>query len=245
MKNLLLRAIPLVVILACAPVGAAEPAANSSAGFEQGLREAMLLPPDTKLIYRDESGAVLTVEEFAQRMQVGAPFDVKRDEAAGTATVTLKPKPTPQSEIGPVTQLAPLDLRDLYGRRIRNPDLAGRPTLINFFFETCVPCIKEAPVLNAYRLRHQEFNYLAVTPDDAETAKRFVVERKFDWPVAYDGKPFIDAMKVTGYPTYLLVAADGRILGRGTGMDERDMKDPARALGEFEKWVSSRLTRRD
>ena len=108
-----------------------------------------------------------------------------------------------------------------------------------------MPCIKEAPVLSAYRRRHAEFNYLAVTPDSAEVAKRFVEERKLDWPVAYDGKPFIDAMKVTGFPTYLLVAADGRILGRGSGMNAQEMEDPARALGEFEKWVSTRLTSRN
>ena len=242
--------ISLLLIVACVFASAAEPPAKPAAAVEKGvdksLLEAMALPADTKLIYRDENGKEITAAQFAKRTQEeGASFEMKRDEAGGSATLTLKPKLTPASEVGAIALLPPLDLHDLFGRRIRNLDLAGRPTLINFFFETCVPCIKEAPVLNLYRRRHMEFNYLAITPDGAEAARRFVQQRNFDWPVAYDGQPFIDAMKVTGYPTYVLVASDGRILGRGTGMDPRDMQDQNRALGEFEKWVSARLTRRD
>lgn len=248
--KLLLRVVPLAVIVGCMAASAAEPPAKPAPGPEKSvdksLLDAMALPADTRLIYRDENSKEITAGQFTKRTQEeGASFEMKRNEAAGTATLTLKPRLTPASEVGSITQLPPLDLHDLFGRRVRNLDLAGRPTLINFFFETCVPCIKEAPVLNLYRRRHMEFNYLAITPDNAEAARRFVQKRNFDWPVAYDGQPFIDAMKVTGYPTYILVSSDGRILGRGAGMDQRDMADQNRALGEFEKWVSARLTRRE
>ena len=244
MNKLLLRVIPLV-LFACASAAAAETPPKPAAELEKSVREMMHLAASTHLIYRDESGAELTLDQFNQRVQGGKAFNVKKDDVAGTATLTLQSKSSSETGMSAVTLLPSLDLHDLYGRRIRNLDLAGRPTLINFFFETCGPCIKEVPMLNSYRRRHQEFNYLAVTPDDAETAKRFVKQRSFDWPVAYDGKPFIDAMKVKGYPTYFLVASDGRILGQGSGMDMRDMEDPARALGEFEKWVSAHLSRRD
>jgi thiol-disulfide isomerase/thioredoxin len=241
----LLRASLLVVLFAGVCVAAEPPAASPTESLDQGLRKAMLLPPDTSFVYHDEQGAPLTAEEFSRRLQTGVQFDVARDDVAKSATLTLMPPAAPTSEIGAVTYLPPLDLQDLYGRRLRNLDLAGRPTLINFFYENCVPCIKEAPVLTAYRRRHAEFNYLAVTFDSRDAAKRFVQRYKLDWPVAYDGKPFIDAAQVKGYPTYLLVASDGRILGRGTGMDTRSMEDPVRALGEFEKWVSGRLSRRE
>lgn len=244
MYKLLLRVMPLA-LLVCLAVSAAETSPHSAAELEKGVRDMMLLSAQTRLIYRDENGAVLTLEQFNQLVQGGKGFSVAKDDAAGTATLTLKSKPARDVDANAVKQLPPLDVRDLHGRRIRNLDLAGRPTLINFYFETCAPCIKEVPILNAYRRRHQEFNYLAVTPDDAESAKRFVKERGFDWPVAYDGKPFIEAMLVKGYPTYFLVASDGRILGRASGMDMRDLEDPAKALGKFEKWVSTHLSRRD
>ena len=210
---------------------------------ERSLRDALLIPADFKLLYLDEKGAALAADEASRRMQAGNSMDVDRNDAAKTVTLRFKPPATSKSEIGEITKLPPLDLNDLYNRRIRNLDLAGRPTLINFFFETCVPCIKEAPVLNLYRARHREFNYLAVTFDSKEEARRFVQQRKLDWPVAYEADAFIEAMKVTAYPTYLLVASDGRILGRGSGMDPRSMDDPARALGEFEKWVGDRIKR--
>lgn len=248
-----LRAFAFVALLACGLAGLATaqaPAAPQSAApvqdaasFEKGLREAMLLPADTRIIYLDHEGKPIPAEQFAARAQEGISIDVKRDEAAGTVTFTLAAKSAEDGAVGPVKVLPQLDLRDLYGRRIRNLDLAGRPTLINFFYETCVPCIKEAPVLTAYRRKHGEFNYLAVTFESEEVARRFVAQRNFDWPVAYDGQAFIDAMKVKGYPTYVLVAADGRILGRGSGMDVKKMNDVSAALADFEKWVSSRLAK--
>ena len=70
--------------------------------------------------------------------------------------------------------------------RIRSADLAGRPTLLSFFFETCVPCIKEVPVLNAFARKHAEYNYLAITFDPIADARRFVAQRKFEWPVVFE-----------------------------------------------------------
>jgi len=235
-----LSCVPLLFALAISQAVAEAPGFDGAAA-ETMLRQTLELPAEYKLIVLDEQGAPLGFDVVARRMQSGGAMDVQRDDAAKTATLRVQPPSTGNSEVGEGATLPSFDLQDIHNRRIRNLDLAGRPTLINFFFETCVPCIKEAPVLTLYRLRHREFNYLAVTPDTKEEAKRFVLQRKLDWPVAYEGDDFIAAMKVTGFPTYLLVASDGRILGRGSGMDPRSMDDPARALGEFEKWVSDRI----
>jgi len=150
---------------------------------------------------------------------------------------------SPGGEIGAVKRLPEFNLERLGGGRARSADLLGRVSVLNFFFETCVPCIKEAPMLSAFRRRHPEYHYLAVTVDSSVEAGRFVGQRKLDWPVAIDAGPLIGAMQVKGFPTYLLVAADGRILGRGTGMDTSTMQHPDLALAQFEQWVKQRLTR--
>jgi len=233
-----LSRIPLLLAFALSQAFAQTPVADGAAA-EKMLRDSLQLPANYKLVVLDEKGIPLAFDLVAGKMQSGAAMDVQRDDTAKTVTLRVQRKP----EVGEGAMLPAFDLQDIHNRRLRNLDLAGRPTLINFFFETCVPCIKEAPVLSMYRLKHREFNYLAVTPDTKEEAKRFVLQRKLDWPVAYEGDAFIEAMKITGFPTYLLVGSDGKIIARGQGMDPRSMDDPTRALGEFEKWVSDHLKR--
>ena len=232
-----------VVSLAGMPLQAAESARTPSAAqMELDLRESMKLPADFKFLYQATDGAPLTAEQFVEKALQGAQFDVARDDAHKTVTLKMKPL-SAQGEVGAVTQLPGFNLPRLGGGRARSEDLKGRVSLVNFFFETCVPCIKEAPMLSAFRHQHPEFNYLAVTHDSSVEAQRFVEQRKLDWPVAVEGGTLIAAAQVKGFPTYLLVAADGRILGRGAGMEMNAMNDPGRALADFEKWVKQRLTK--
>jgi thiol-disulfide isomerase/thioredoxin len=144
------------------------------------------------------------------------------------------------AQSGVAMRLPTLDTTTLDGRRVRNADLANQPTLVSFFFATCVPCIKEAPVLNAFAARHKEINVLAITPDPPDVARSFVLKRRFTWPVIADAGALIDALRVRGYPTWLLVAKDGRILARDTGLDEAAMREPAIGLAELERWVAAR-----
>jgi thiol-disulfide isomerase/thioredoxin len=230
-----------VVVLAATPLRAAESALTASAAqMEHDLRESAKIPADFKFVYQSANGTSLTAEQFVEKALQGAQFDVARADAHKTVTLKMKPLSS-QGEVGAVTQLPGFNLPRLGGGRARSEDLKGRVSLVNFFFETCVPCIKEAPMLSAFRHKHPEFNYLAVTHDSSVEAQRFVEQRKLDWPVAIEGGTLLAATQVRGFPTYLLVAADGRIMGRGAGMEMNAMNDPARALADFEKWVKQRL----
>jgi thiol-disulfide isomerase/thioredoxin len=215
---------------------------SAAANLENQLRQSMKIPGDFQFSYHGVDGAAMSGERFVARVMGGDPFDVARDDAHKTVTLKLHDAST-DGEVGAVKRLPEFDLARLDGGRARSSELRGRVSLVNFFFETCVPCIKEAPMLSAFRRKHPEYAYLAVTNDPAPEARRFVEQRKLDWPVASDAAPLIAALQIKGYPTYLLVAADGRILGRGSGMDMDAMEKPAVALEKFEQWVTQRLAR--
>jgi thiol-disulfide isomerase/thioredoxin len=243
----LFRARLALVLISCAAAGfcacsrPAEVEAQASgkgAETERMLRDALQLPADTRLIFEDESGAPLTADQLAQRMQEGIKFTQHRDDAANTMTLRIEPKP----EV--IERLPEFDLVRLDGGRVTNADLMGQPALVNFFFETCVPCIKEVPALNEFRRKHPEFRYLAITHDSTADAKRFVEQRRFDWPVAPEAGAFIAAAGIRGFPTYLLLAPDGRVLGQGSGMNQKVLDDPVQALAELEQWVGERLPMR-
>lgn len=211
-------------------------AATMAAGdLASQLREAMKVPADYQVIFHAEDGSALTQQQASHLMLEGGEFAPVRDDATKTLRVRVE-RPQPA-----LTRLPPFDLQTLDGKRKRNADLAGKPTLMNFFFETCVPCIKEAPALDAFARKHPEFNYLAVTFDSQAVARRFVQRHKFTWPVVADAKAFIDAAGVRGYPTYMLIAVDGRVLGRGAGMRADQLDDPKAIEAHFEKWVAEKL----
>lgn len=50
-----------------------------------------------------------------------------------------------------------------------------------------------------------------MTFDDLATAKGFAKQRGLQWPILAEAQPLIDAVGVTGYPTFALVGPDGRV----------------------------------
>lgn len=204
---------------------------------EAKLRELFQIPADAKLTYQAEDGATLTQQEFAKRLGPAVSVTLIKDPTSGARTLKLE-KAGATVKSAPVTRLPAIDLTDLRGRRITDASLNGKPTLVSFFFAECVPCIKEVPILNAFAKKHPEYNYLAITFDDAPTARGFVIKHGLDWPVVAGGKPFIDAAGVKGYPTYLLRSASGQVLASESGLDMKAMEDPASGVAAFERWVN-------
>ena len=67
-----------------------------------------------------------------------------------TMTVRRRGGTSCSSPYPPVTEMPPFDLRDLAGKRVTAASLKGKPTLINFYFAQCVPCILEVGPLNGF-----------------------------------------------------------------------------------------------
>jgi hypothetical protein len=108
---------------------------------------------------------------------------------------------------------------------------------LSFHFAACAPCIREVPALNAFRRKHPEYNYLAVTFDDTKTAKEFVAKYPLEWPVIANAKRFIDAAGITAYPALVLLSADGAVLGNGNGFATGQSE--AAGLAALEKDVAA------
>jgi thiol-disulfide isomerase/thioredoxin len=164
--------------------------------------------------------------------------DGARNESASPAGSVPPEDLAPPAE-GP-THLPAIEARDLSGRPVRRVHRADRHTLLTFYFSTCVPCIQEVPALNAYREAHPELNYVAITFDLAADARRFVSERKLNWPVVADAGRFLREAGIRSFPAYMLVAPDGRIIGRGAGL-ALNAREKTPGLAALERFVSRQL----
>ena len=45
-------------------------------------------------------------------------------------------------------EIPPFELKDIDGKFVKSEHLKGKPTIINFWFSTCEPCLLEIPALN-------------------------------------------------------------------------------------------------
>jgi len=210
---------------------------------EEAFRKNTGFPASAHMAYRGLDCNAVKFDEFARQMGgAGAHADVDRaaDGSAITMTVRLRGAISCPSPYPPITQLPPFDLHDLAGKRVTANSLHGKPTLINFYFSTCVPCILEVQPLNEFAAQRPHMNFLAVTFDEADVARGFVERYGFRWRVVPGARDFIDRVRVKNYPMMALFDANGRLLGTRKG-GARDELEAANVGPQLARWMDGLL----
>lgn len=210
--------------------------------------------------YQDEHGKSMTEAAFSASITKGRSFNLKRDTSAHTATLILQsqghelklsPKEmatfdaasSGKTFLKPGQPLPPFQLKTADGHRVDNATLRGHVTLVNFFFSLCGSCIQETATLTAYANRHPRQYVLAVTFDDAKTAKAYIADHGFSWPVLVDAMAFDQAMGVNAYPTMALIGPDGHVLSMSLST-KLTHRGKALTVADLEHWVAAKSTAR-
>jgi thiol-disulfide isomerase/thioredoxin len=226
-------------LLSLGSAAAADPAPFTESDF----RGTLGVTEQVRLSYRGVDCKPLSFDEFAEAMLTkGARSDVERALDGTAVTVTVRkagagvcPSPYP-----PIAEMPAFELRDLAGKAVTSASLRGRPTLINFYFAECKPCILEVGPLNRFAADRPDMNFLAMTFDEPETARAFVARYKFRWRVVPDAREFIDRVRVKQYPTMALFDGSGRLLGTRRG-GVRDELEAATVAPQLARWVDGLL----
>lgn len=234
------KTLPAVAALLILPLsGQAQEASITEAQY----REALGLEDKVQLTYRSQECRPLSFAEFATAMgAAGVSSEVTRapDGSAAVATIHRKGAPSCPSPFAPVTQMPVFDLKDLNGQRVTAASLRGKPTLMNFYFAQCKPCILEVGPLNKFAAARKDLNFLAVTFDEPAEARAFVRRFQFRWRVVPGAREFIDRMAVNRYPMMALFDARGRLLGLRAGGVKDELE--AATLGPtLTRWVDNLL----
>ncbi len=136
-------------------------------------------------------------------------FNIDQDRAAPSATpATLQVgQPAP-----------PFQIKTLEGRQLTNQNYRGKVLLLYFWSTTCPPCVASMPKTkesHAQLSKYDDFAMISLSGDANEaTMRNFIRKHRWDWPQARIGSDskLADSYGVTGYPTYILVGRDGKIL---------------------------------
>jgi thiol-disulfide isomerase/thioredoxin len=118
----------------------------------------------------------------------------------------------------PQTLQAPVSTLD--GDPVDLADFVGGPLVVNFFAESCPPCVAEMPTFEAIANEvAPEITFIGVSEDPSSVgARRIIGETGITYPVVWDrdGSALI-SFEALGMPTTLFVDSNGDILELHTG----------------------------
>jgi thiol-disulfide isomerase/thioredoxin len=165
----------------------------------------------------DEEGKSLSAEDFKKRIAARSTFTVAKNIETSTATLTISKASLKTIGLTEGSRMPPLKLTDTQGRVRTWDEFGDKPVVLNLFFAECPPCIQEVPALNAFTKSNPEIPVLSVTFENNAVTQKFIGRHGLLWPVAIDGRDFIDALGVKSYPTLLLVSPNRTLLAVKTG----------------------------
>ena len=139
------------------------------------------------------------------------------------------------------TRLPAFELPVLKGSgTLSRDDLAGKPTVLNFFASWCLPCREEAPLLeDTYReYRDRGVRFVGVNlMDTEEAAREFVAEYGVTYPVVKDyDKVLATELDVTiGLPVTFFVTPEGLVSSQKSGEQVGGGPGGTASLGAIER----------
>ena len=102
------------------------------------------------------------------------------------------------------------ELKNLSGTIINSKTLIGKPTMINFWFTKCAPCIDEMPALNKIKEKYKnDFNFISITFEQKENVEKFLKKHDFEFLHLIDAENFINLLGIKSYPLNLFLDKNG------------------------------------
>ena len=111
------------------------------------------------------------------------------------------------------------------GQPFNLESMKGKFILIDFWGTWCGPCVAGIPKMKAFRDAHSDkVQILGISNDkDVEVWKKAIVKYEMNYPnilIGKGDKDFVSKFNVQGFPTKILISADGTIVYRETGENE-------------------------
>lgn len=135
------------------------------------------------------------------------------------------PFDAPESAAGP--RFPDVTLFDADGVETRSGDLLGRPLVVNVWFSTCPPCVRELADFAAVHADvGDRVRFVGVNPlDGPDRMVEFAAERGVAYELLRDtDSRFLDAIGVTSFPRTYFVDPAGVVVGEHGELHEDELR---------------------
>lgn len=179
--------------------------------------------PQVKPIYKDTLGNVISSEAFEEKLKSGI-YSASMSSNEGKVSLILVNKKKAEREFieqlnefkkGLVnTRFPDFSLKKLDGSEANSKLLAGKTAVFNFWFIGCKPCVREMPLLNEVVNQYKDkpdVVFLAPALDEQEKLAQFFNNHTFSYQVLSSAKEFAQKMKISSFPTHIIVDSKGLI----------------------------------
>lgn len=130
------------------------------------------------------------------------------------------------------------NLKSLSGEIFSSEQLKGKPTLINFWFTQCPPCIDEMPALNKIAKKFKEdFNFIAITYNNQDDVKKFLKKHSFEFKHLVDAKKYTDQLSLKSYPMNIFLDKNGIVKYVKGGIPYKKSTDGKMIMGEGDEVI--------
>lgn len=129
-------------------------------------------------------------------------------------------------------------LKNLDGKSISSADLSGKIVVINLWALWCAPCVREMPELQTlYKKYADDKDVMILTindNDDLAKLKKFMTDKKFDFPVLRDEK-YLEDIGMNAFPTTWFIDRQGKIVFVQVGNNEKLLEEFVWRIEEMKK----------
>lgn len=126
---------------------------------------------------------------------------------------------------------------DADGSEVSTQSFLGGPTVINFWFSTCVPCERELPdFAEVHAEVGDEVRFIGInTIDSAPVMERFAGERGVTYELYQDTfAEFVEGVGIAAFPQTLFVASNGEIVEQTGVIDADGLREKIADLREMD-----------
>jgi peroxiredoxin len=123
----------------------------------------------------------------------------------------------------------------LAGTELDSAELRGKPVVVKFFAEYCVPCQRTLPAVERLHRARPDVAFVGVSEDDrAATAEAIVKEYGLSFPVLHDAsKELMQSFRIRELPATFVVDRHGVVRWvAGPSQSERDLDEALRLVAE-------------
>ena len=137
--------------------------------------------------------------------------------------------------------IPPFELTLLNGEFLSSENLKGKPSIINFWFTSCEPCLEEIPLLMELKQEfNSDVNFIAITFQRSEEISAFLAKHQFDFVHLVDSRDYIKKLGIKAYPKTLVLDQDLTI-ARIEKLIPKDPKNQENNREAFKERITSHL----